>query len=422
MIWIYNLFVTFGSLFWVPWMLWRANRRKEAVDWKERTGDYRFQLKKGKPRLWLHAVSVGEVLAAIPILKEVRLLDPDLEIVLSVTTSSGHQTAREQPEGLFDHLVYYPIDVYRFVLAGLVRVRPSVVAVMETELWLNFLDASKNVRAQTVLVNGRISDRSFPRARALRFFYKDLLKRVDRCLMQSPRDADRIKVLGGRNVEVVGNCKFDQALEGLDADPVAWRKELGIDPARPVVVIGSTRGELEERLVCDGIDSTDAQYIWAPRHLERADALEAELRARSFRVVRRSRGDRLEPTGTVKEVLLLDTYGELAQVYCVADVVVIGGGFDRLGGQNLMQALAHGKPVVHGPHMQNFRDATEMAHSSGAAFTASTSQELRATLDSLLSNAELRRVAGEAASAMVKASQGSSRKYAQAIVSAARVS
>jgi len=179
MIWIYNIFLSLGSLIWVPWMIWRAKRRKEGVDWKERSGDYKIKLQKGVPRLWLHAVSVGEVVAAMPILREVRTLAPDLEIVLSVTTSSGHQTARDKAEGLFDHLVYYPIDVYRFVLAGLVRVRPSVVAIMETELWMNFLDAAHNMGIKTLLVNGRISDRSFPRASKFRFFYHDLLTRMD---------------------------------------------------------------------------------------------------------------------------------------------------------------------------------------------------------------------------------------------------
>lgn len=416
MIWLYNFFLTIASLVWVPWMVWRAKRRKEGVDWKERTGDYRFQLKKGEPRLWLHAVSVGEVVAALPILREVKALAPDLEVVLSVTTSSGHNTARERAEGLYNHLVYYPMDVYRFVLAGLVRIRPTVVAVMETELWMNFLDAAKNLDATTLLINGRISDRSYPRARLFRFFYRDLLKRLDRCYMQTAVDAERIRELGAERVDVFGNCKFDEALQGLDADPQHWRAELGLDSSRPVVVVGSTRSEAEEKLVAQAIKGLSIQVVWAPRHLERAVAIHGLLEANGLRAAKRSAEGRLSDG----DVLILDSYGELSQVYFVADVVVIGGGFDDLGGQNLIQPLAHGKPVIHGPHMQNFKDVTAAALKAGASETVASADELRSALERLLSDPEERERRGRAAKDLVEANVGASKRYAEAIVDATR--
>lgn len=433
MIWLYNIFLTLSSLFWAPWMWMRARRRKEPVNWKERSGDYPFQLKKGQPRLWLHAVSVGEVMAALPVLRAVRGLDPGLEIVLSVTTSSGHKTATDQAAGLFDHLIYYPIDVYRFVLAGLVRIRPTAFAVMETELWMNFLDAAHNIDVKTLLINGRISDRSFPRSLKLQFFYADLLKRMDRCLMQTEIDADRIKALGGQNVEVFGNCKYDQAAEGLDADPQTWRAALGINPAKPVVVIGSTRSELEEKLIAEAIKGLNAQIVWAPRHLERAEAVRTLCEARGFPVALRSAGGRFAPQslpspGTaqpsesgegVPEVLVLDTYGELSQVYSIADVVVIGGGFDDLGGQNLIQPLAHGKPVIHGPHMQNFKDVTQAALREGASVSVGTSSELAVELRRLLKDGDARKDMSVAARKLVNSNLGASQRYAEAIVSAA---
>lgn len=409
---LYNLLLTLLSPLWVPWMWLRAKRRGEMVDWKERQGLYKNLPKRGdKRRIWFHAVSVGEVVAAMPILRELRSVMPDYEIVLSVTTSSGHQTARERAEGLFDYLIYFPIDVPRFTLGALQQVRPDVVAIMETELWMNFLWASKTFDAQTTLVNGRISDRAFPRSQKIKFYYRALLRDMDRCLMQSDLDAERIRALGARDAEVLGNCKFDQALEGLDADPAFWRSELGIDSSRPVVVVGSIRAE-EFGFLAQALP-VDAQIIVAPRHLEKADDLERSLGAGT---VRRSRGEKLGAAS----VLILDTYGELAKVYSIADIAVVGGGFADLGGQNIIQPLAHGKPVVHGRYMQNFRDVTAMANAAGASLTAETPGELRSTLEALLADAGQRKDMGRKASELVRRNVGASRRYAEAIKAEAK--
>lgn len=411
---LYNLILTLFSPFWVPWMLWRASKRKEKPNWRERSGDFEIKPDKTKRRIWVHAVSVGEVVAVMPILRLTKQKLPNHEIVLSVTTSSGHQTAREKANGLFDHLVYFPIDVPRFQVAAMSRIRPEVVAVMETELWFNFLWAAKSFRAKTLLINGRISDRSFARSRKFKFFFQALLKNVDRCLMQTGADRERVLALGAPEAEVLGNCKFDQALEGLDADPGEWKKELGLDSRRPVLVIGSTRSESEENLVLDAIASVGLetiQVVHAPRHLERAAPLAEEVQRRFGVSARRS----LKEKGAY---LILDTYGELNSVYSVADVVVIGGGFDDLGGQNLIQPLAHGKPVLHGPHMQNFRDSAEMARAAGASRVCTTAEELAKTIGSLLENEPARRQMGEAARQLVQENLGASERYADAIYQA----
>lgn len=413
---LYNLVLTVLAPFWAPWMLWRASKRRESPNWKERQGDFPIEPDPSKRRIWIHAVSVGEVVASLPILKLVRAKLPRHEIVLSVTTSSGHQTARERAEGLFDHLVYFPIDVVRFQVAAMSRVRPEVVAVMETELWFNFLWAAKSFRASTLLINGRISDRSFPRARLFRFLFKAMLRKMDRCLMQSERDATRILALGAKSAEVMGNCKFDQAIDGLDADPGQWRMELGLEPELPVVVVGSTRSDAEEELVLEAIAKVGLdkiQVVHAPRHLERAEPLAASARARFGHAARRSRGER-------GQYLILDTFGELGNVYSLADVVVIGGGFDNLGGQNLIQPLAHGKPVLHGPHMQNFRDSAEAAVAAGASRTCRDAGELAQALVELLADVSKRESMGQAARELVKRNVGASERYAQAIAEAAK--
>ena len=410
---LYNLLLTLFSPIWVPWALWRAWRRKEKPDWGERTGNYKAVPPKGeRPRLWVHAVSVGEVVAARPILKAVRKAMPYHEIVLSVTTSSGHRTAREGDTSLFDFLVYFPFDVLRFQMAAMQKVRPDAVLIMETEIWMNFLWAAKVFDARTLLVNGRISDRAFPRSSRLAFFYKVALENLDRALMQTALDVERIRVLGAKSAEVYGNCKFDQAIETSTANPIEWKKSLGIPSGNHVLVVGSTRGEFEEQIVIDAISQIGddrLSVIHAPRHLEDAPALEARVKSRFGSVAIRSMGE----TGSY---LVLDSYGELASTYSVADVVVVGGGFADLGGQNIVQPLALGKPVVHGPHMQNFREPTRMADESGAAICCRDANELGATLKLLFADKGKRVLMGEAAKALVVANVGASQRYAEAVV------
>ncbi len=416
MVLLYNLLLILFSPFWVPWMLWRSSKRKEAPNWNERRGIYAIRPHPQGKRIWVHAVSVGEVVAALPILREVRQRLPDYEIVLTVTTSSGHQTAREKAEGLYDHLFYFPIDLMRFAFNAVIRVKPAVVAVMETELWLSFLWQAKAFGAKTLLINGRISDRSYPRSKKVGFFYKALLRYVDRCLMQTQPDADRIQSLGGQNVEVLGNCKFDQAAEGLDADPMEWKQKLKLPADKPVVVIGSTRGEMEERLVLDALRKVGLEkvsVVHAPRHLERVEALAQDVQKEFGEVSLRSK----EEGGSY---VLLDTYGELSKVYSVADLVVIGGGFDNLGGQNLLQALAHGKPVLHGPHMQNFREVAEAAQTEGASAVCSTPDELASAILDLLNDKVKRDRMGQSAAALIQRNLGASARYADAIEKASQ--
>lgn len=407
---LYNFLITLLAPLWVPWMLLRAARRKEAVNWAERQGKFASlpAKAKGVRRLWVHAVSVGEVVAALPLLRELRATMPKHEIVLTVTTSSGHQTAREQAQGLYDHLLYFPMDVARFQLGAMQQVRPEAVIIMETELWFNFLWAAKVFEARTILVNGRISDRSYPRSKKLGFFYRGLLMYLDRALVQSPTDAERLGTLGAANVEVIGNLKFDQALQNTQADAAKWRAELGLDADKPVVVVGSLRHEefasvapSLRQLAVQGV-----QIVVAPRHLERTDALIAAL---GTSAARRSSGERLRDN-----LLILDTYGELAEVYAAADVAVIGGGFAELGGQNLIQPLALGIPVVHGPHMRNFRDVSELARREGATVTA-TADELVAKVTPLLADPETRRKMGDSARALVRVHAGASARYAAII-------
>jgi 3-deoxy-D-manno-octulosonic-acid transferase len=409
---LYNLLMTLLAPIWAPWMLVRAARRKEPVIWDERYGIYGFKPDASRPRLWFHAVSVGEVIAAKPILTELKVLRPDICVVLTVTTSSGHRTAREQLSGLYEHIAYMPIDVPRFQLRAMAVVRPHAVAIMETELWLNLLWAAKVLGARTLLVNGRISDKNFRISRHLRFFYRQIFRRMDRVLAQTEGDRKRLEALGATSVQVLGNTKFDQAADSVVADPVAVRAEFGIPDGRKVVVIGSTRSELEEQWVVKalkGIGLQDLAVVHAPRHIERGAALGALVESTFGAVAYRSKGER-------GEYLILDTYGELAKAYAAADIAVVGGGFDHFGGQNIIQPMALGKPVLHGPNMENFRQAAAEAVAAGASRVCASPEELEAAINELLTDASLRTRMGQAAQALVQASLGAAHRYAEAII------
>lgn len=413
---LYNLLVSLAAPIWLPWMLWRAGKRKEAPNWLERRGLYAIAPRKDRKRVWIHAVSVGEVIASLPILRGLRKRLPGWEIVLSVTTSSGHQTAREHAAGLYDRLFYMPIDMAKFQLNAMAAVRPAAVALMETELWFNFLWAAKVFDARTLIVNGRISERSFRREWRVRFFFKALLAMVDRCLMQTDADAQRILALGAKSAETMGSTKFDQALKGLETDVAAWRRALGLPAGRPVLVIGSTRGEEEERFVLDALERVGldrAAVVHAPRHLERVPQLAEEVKRRFGPPHLRSQGT--PPRSDGPYYLILDTYGELMKVYGVADVAVVGGGFADLGGQDILQPLAHGKPVLHGPHMRNFAEFARASVEAGCSRICSTPEELAEAILRLLDDEEMRRGMGERAREYVGRHANAGERYAQAI-------
>lgn len=407
---LYNLLVSLTAWLWLPWAWMRSRRRAEPVRWAERMG--RLRVEPGPERIWVHAVSVGEVHAAIPLLREIRKRLPGYEILLSTTTSSGQQAARDGARDLYDHLVYFPMDVASFCLNAMIRVRPTAVVIMETELWLNFLWAADAVGAKVMIANGRLSDRSFARARRFRFFYRYLLRFVNLCLMQSETDCERIVALGAdpARVKNVGNTKFDQAMAER-VEGVAAREEFGVPQDAPCVVVGSTRSQEEEALVLDALLRVKAElpelyFVLAPRHVERAPEVLDALSERGLRAARRSHAEK------GADCLLLDTFGELAKAYACADVAVVGGGFGGFGGQNIFQPLAYGKPVFFGPAMHNFRDIAELAVRESVGFRVSTSEELAAGMLSLLRDpAKLRAIADDA-KRLIEANQGASERIA----------
>lgn len=406
---LYSILLTVLIPVWLPAHVKRTKRRTEAPNWAERWGNYDIP-SPTRPRIWIHAVSVGEVMAAKPVLAKLKDSSPECEILITTTTSTGQEIALSLKDSLVDYVAYFPFDVPWACKRAIAQARPDIVVMMETELWFNFLHFAKRFGAKTFVANGRISDRSFEKAKRWTFFYRRVLANVDECWMQSDMDRDRMLALGGKQVLVLGNSKFDEPLPS--APSIDWQSAFEGPSDLPIVVIGSIRGESEEDFVLRALTGVSARLIVAPRHVERSGRIAALAKTLGWSPVLRSSGEK------AKNFLILDTYGELPSVYPAADLAIIGGGFENLGGQNLIQPLAAGCPVVCGTHMQNFREAYEAALKSGAAIAVTSREELRAEVETILGDAERRAAMGRAGRALVEDHRGASTRIAAKILEA----
>ncbi|MCS7066276.1 MAG: 3-deoxy-D-manno-octulosonic acid transferase [Fimbriimonadales bacterium] len=415
---LYNLLLLVLSPLWLAYALVRIVGGSWRERWWERFGFIPIPPPSQKRRLWVHCVSVGETLAALPVLKALRKSLPDYEIVLTTTTPTGQRTARDSAHAWVDYIAYFPLDLPFAVNRALSCIQPDALLLFETELWFNLVHAQHRRGGLVLVLNGRLSDRSFQRARYLRAFYRALLHAIDFACVQSPTDALRFIELGlsPSRVEVVGNTKFDQALEAADASPDEWRARLSLPPDAPVLVVGSTRTPDEEQLVADAYQQVrhalpQTCLVLAPRHLERVPEVENLLREQGLEPIRRTLLP--FPEGQYAQVVLLDTFGELAQLYCVADVAVVGGAFAPLGGQNLFQPLAHGKPVFFGPHTHNFRDIAQLAKEAGVGFEVRTAGELAEGILCLLRDEKARQEIETRARELIARHQGAAQRCAQ---------
>jgi len=375
---LWNVILLLGAPVLLPW-LWHRRRigKEDAARWGERWGRWPEIPQEGSPRILVHAVSVGETLAAAALLRGLRARWPDSVLMVSTITPAGQQVANARPEA--DAVRFFPLDFPGCGARALDIARPDLVLLMEGEIWPNFLTAASRRAVPVAVVNGRISDRKFPTWRRIAPVIRGALHAVARFAMQSDEDARRIRSLGvdPSRVVVVGNTKFDETARALDRDErAALRVSLGIPADAPVLVCGSTRegGESvldEEFLVADAVARVrrthpELHVVVAPRHLERVDTV-----AKAFPGAgRRSLGQKAKPD------LILDTFGELASVYAIADIAYIGGSLVPWGGQSVFQPLAQGVPAVFGPHMNNQRDIAALSIDAGVGVEVSDPEGL----------------------------------------------
>ena len=366
--------------------------------------------------IWIHAVSVGEVLTARALLSDLRARYPRLRTFLSTTTMTGQQVARRNLQDL-DAVFYFPFDLVHVVRRTLRLVNPRLFIMMDTELWPNLLRECGRRGVKVALVNGRISSRSYPRYRLVRGFFRRVLTNVDVFCMQSEESARRLADVGAdpARVTVTGSLKFDSlerpsAAHGRPRDRIL--RYFRVPDDRPVLIGASTlRGEEVPVLRSFRRIKTSwptALLILAPRHPERFGEVESLARAEGFSVMRRTE---LPIDGSPRsDVVVLDTIGELARLYQVATAVFVGGSLVKAGGHNIIEPAVFGKAIVFGAHMENFREIAEAFVTSGAACQVRSGRELEEALLHLLTDPVRRASLGAAARALVEANRGAKDK------------
>lgn len=397
-----------------PWLLVRSLRTgKYREGWAEKfSGRAPLRLSR-RPCVWFHAVSVGEVLLLRPLVAEMLRRRPGWDIVISTTTGTGLAVARQT----FPELVtfYAPLDFSWAVRRAVERIRPTVLALVELELWPNLVTAAKAGGAQVAIINGRLSRRSHRGYSRIRRPLRSTFLRIDQIAAQSDEYARRFIDLGvpQEHVRVTGSVKYD----GLEANrdqprTLALRRELGLNPRELVFVAGSTmEGEEAAALAAYRAARTrhpSLRLVLVPRHQERFDRVARWLESEGEAVQRR--GERRAPRGSdgpARPVILIDTLGELSAVWGLADVAFVGGSlFPGRGGQNMMEPAAYGAAVYFGPHTQNFREAVEGLLQRGGARRVANSAELTTALLDSLDDPESASARGAAGRAFVLAQQG----------------
>ncbi len=424
MYFLYSLMLGASLLLSSPYWLWqilRLGKHREGAG--QRLGRVPPGFSSSRT-IWVHAVSVGEVLAVSGLVGELRARFPGRRVVVSTITATGQKLARERFGA--ENVFYFPLDFSFAIRPWLRALRPELVILAETEFWPNFLRLAHAGGARIAVVNGRISDRSFPRYRRLRFLISRVLAKVDLFLAQTQEDRDRLVAIGApaERVAVSGNLKFDIAPPQQAAFAAELKRRLQESAAFPVLVCGSTvEGEEPALLVAFQVIQTEypnAVMVLAPRHPERF----AEVAALTATLAKCWRRSQLAPDAVLRGgVLLLDTIGELASVYSVATIALVGGSLVPRGGHNILEPAFSGVPILVGPHTENFRDIVQEFCARDAvrvvrAFREDqTKGDLIKTMLSLTEDSAAREALGRRAAETLHAQQGATERTLRALAS-----
>ena len=415
---LYSVATLIALVALAPYFLYQALRHNKYVgSLGQRLGylPVSFNLD-AEESIWVHAVSVGEVLAARPIVAGLKARYPPLRVFLSTTTMSGQKLARSVSDA--DGVFYFPFDFTFIVRKTLNLVKPRLFVMVETEIWPNLLRECRRRNVRTALVNGRISPRSFPRYRIIRPFMRRVLGDIDRFCVQSEETARRLGKLGAdaSRVTVTGSLKFDS----LDPSTAPGRgrervvRFFRISQGRLVFVAGSTSKGEEEAVIraFNRVRTTqagnNALLILAARHPERFADVERLCQREGLSTKRRS--DLPIDSEPRVDAVILDTIGELAQLYQIATAVFVGGSLVPAGGHNILEPAVHGRPIIFGPHMDNFAEIADAFLTKGAAIQVRTDRELEDAVVSLMADPVRRMRLGAAARALVDENRGSKDK------------
>ena len=393
-----------------------------------------------QPVIWMHAVSVGEVMAARVVARALRQVLGERKlgarVFLSLTTDTGMEAARAALQnGEVDAIGFYPIDAPAAVRRALNQVRPDVFVTLETELWPLFLAECRARGVRTLLLNGRVSDRLQRDGKKLGWLFGPMLSGFDALLMRSEFDAQRMRELAGTGARIlaVGDVKLDAGEPGQgNAPSLFWKQALGIAPEQALWVAGSTHPG-EEEIVARVFKSLREEFprgrlLLAPRHIERAPEVLTLLKEAGLSAILRSQittADAASTCGAEDAVIVLDSVGELAQIYEASEVAFVGGSLIERGGHNMLEPVLRGAPVAFGPHVANFRVASALAQEHDLGRMVQDEDELRAALSNWLrerqgDNREASRaVFARRVEEALRPHRGASRRVAEAIVQAA---
>lgn len=364
--------------------------------------------------IWVHAVSLGEVVSVVPLLQMVKARHPSIPIVVSTVTETGREIVLERLEGVASH-VYAPLDYWWAVERFVRYLRPKLFILVESEFWPNLLKTLHRHQVPVCLVNGRISTKSFSRYVWIHTFMQQVLGYVDLALMQSSHDAERIRTLGVKasSIHVLGNIKIDQGgshLSPSNPQVEVMREEFGLKPDEFVIVAGSTHPKEEEDILWVYRELLSANphvvLVMAPRHIERSGMVEEAIQQFGFVCKRRSLMGKGVSTEDKARVILLDTRGELVHVYGLGHVGFVGGTLVPVGGHNLLEPAQWGRPVLFGPHIDHCRDSARMLLEAVGAIQVKDRQELRMHLNGLIQDPQKAEAMGSRAQVAIQSHQG----------------
>lgn len=384
---VYNLLLVAALPVLLLYLFYRWLRGKSREGWAYRMGY--LPPVEGCPVVWVHAVSVGEAVAAEAVVRALRQRLPKAHLLYTAGTPEGRATAQKRMGDLLDHVAFVPYDLPWVVSRAMDQVRPWLFILMESELWPNLVQAAHDRGVPVMLANGYVSERTARKGQRVLFLYRWIFSNIEMLCVQSEAVKARVLALGAEpeSVRVLGNVKYDQATEPLPPEQVArWRELLRIAPDEAVFLAGSTHPGEEEQVLraWEKLREShrEVRFILAPRHPRRTEEVEALVQAAGHPVVRRSRlGQPGAPASPAADlgpdtVILLDTMGELAGLFSLATVVFLGGSLVPVGGHDILQPLIAGKPVILGPHTHNQRQTVEEALADGVVWQVANVEKL----------------------------------------------
>ena len=426
MYFFYNLSIVFLTILISPLLLFKVvTKKKYRMGLKQRLGLLPAGVKElqGKRPIWLHAVSVGEVNASLPLIKGIKERYPDIDMIVSTITATGNMTARDKVKET-DHIIFFPFD-YPWIVKRVVEdINPRLFITMETEIWPNFLKTLRSREIPSLILNGRISNRSFGRYRAARFFMKQVLSCLSFIGMQTERDAERITAIGAEaeKVQVMGNIKFDASIPISERDGNRLKNSLGLLDHEEIMIAGSTHAGEEEKVLemYRRIKKEHPSFILiiAPRHLERVREIEELVQKSGFLPVRKTSLEKgLENSFRENNsVLILDTLGELSGLYRISSLIFVGGSLmPDIGGHNILEPAVCKKPVFFGPYMDNFTEVALTMKREGGGIQIKNESEFFKKADELLRDKKKYAELGIKAYQAIQKNQGALLKSLEAV-------